>query len=144
MPSTSPVQAENVFVQTYRVYYAETDAGGIVYHSKYMEFAERSRSELLRHVGYPLVSAEGGQFVARNASISWQRPARLDDLIRCESSVIAIRGASLRIRHAFYRDKEMLVQIEIELAHINAQMRAARIPAALIEKLSPYLADSPL
>ncbi|MDF3854572.1 YbgC/FadM family acyl-CoA thioesterase [Paracoccus sp. P2] len=134
-----PPQDGHGFTQTYRIYYADTDAGGIVYHSKYLEFAERSRSELLRHVGYPLVSPNGEQFVARNADIAWQRPACLDDLIACTSSVISIRGASVRIRHVFRKENQMLVRIEIELAHINKSMKPARIPPALVEAFLPYL-----
>ncbi|KGJ11343.1 YbgC/FadM family acyl-CoA thioesterase [Paracoccus versutus] len=139
MQLNPPFQDGPAFTQAYRVYYADTDAGGIVYHSRYLEFAERSRSELLRHVGYPLVSPDGEQFVARNADIAWQRPACLDDLIVCATSVISIRGAGVRIRHVFRRESQVLARIEIELVHINKSMKPARIPPALVEAFLPYL-----
>ncbi|MDQ7776564.1 MAG: YbgC/FadM family acyl-CoA thioesterase [Paracoccus aminovorans] len=103
MQPTSSRPSGRAFSQTYRIYYADTDAGGIVYHARYLEFAERSRAEMLRQVGHPLVGPAGEQFVARAAALSWQKPARLDDLITCETSVMHARGASIRIRHAFFR-----------------------------------------
>lgn len=140
-PSSRP--SARVFSQGYRIYYADTDAGGIVYHARYLEFAERSRAEMLRHVGHPMVGPAGEQFVARAATLSWQRPARLDDLLTCETSILSVRGASIRIRHAFFRQAEPLVGIEIDLVHINAAMRPTRVPDALRARLAPFLDQGP-
>jgi len=142
MQPTSSRPSGGAFSQTYRIYYADTDAGGIVYHSRYLEFAERSRAEMLRQIGHPLVGPAGEQFVARAAALSWQKPARLDDLITCETSVMHARGASIRIRHAFFRGDEALVEIQIDLVHVNSAMRPTRVPDALRTRLAPFL-ESP-
>lgn len=136
-----PDQTARAFSQSYRVYYADTDAGGIVYHSRYLEFAERSRAEMLRHIGQPLVGPAGEQFVARAATLSWQRPARLDDLITCETSILQVRGASIRIGHAFLRGHEPLAQIQIDLVHVNATLRPSRVPDALRARMAPFMTE---
>ena len=134
-----PDQTARAFSQSYRIYYEDTDAGGIVYHSRYLEFAERSRAEMLRHIGQPLVGPTGEQFVARAASLSWQRPARLDDLITCQTTILRVRGASIRIGHAFLRGDQPLVQIEIDLVHVNAAIRPTRVPDALRARMAPFM-----
>lgn len=139
MQPTSSRPSDRAFAQDYRIYYADTDAGGIVYHARYLEFAERSRAEMLRQLGHPLVGPAGEQFVARAASLSWQKPARLDDLITCRTSVVHTRGASIRIRHAFLRGDEALVDLQIDLVHINSAMRPTRVPEPLRARLAPFV-----
>jgi acyl-CoA thioester hydrolase len=139
MQPTSDRETGRAFSQTYRVYYADTDAGGIVYHSRYLEFAERSRAEMLRHVGHPLVGPAGEQFVVRAAKLSWQKPARLDDLITCRTSIMFTRGACIRMAHDFLRQDEPLVDIEIDLVLINSVMKPTRIPDALRTRLARFL-----
>ena len=141
MQPTSSQGSARAFSQDFRIYYADTDAGGIVYHARYLEFAERSRAEMLRHVGHPLLGPAGEQFVARAATLSWQRPARLDDLITCRTTILHARGASIRIRHAFLRQDEPLVEIQIDLVHVNSAIRPTRVPDALRDKLAPFMAE---
>ena len=76
-----------------RVYYQDTDAGGIVYHSKYLDFAERARSELLVEMGVSnkrLIEEEGVAFVLSSATIQYKSPARLDDVIEVQTKVAFI------------------------------------------------------
>ena len=104
-----------------RVYYQDTDAGGIVYHSKYLDFAERARSELLVDMGLSnkKLIEQGVAFVLRNASIQYKAPARLDDVIDVQTSVKEIKNASLVMQHQFIVDGKEIVLIELQLAVIN-------------------------
>ena len=105
-----------------RVYYQDTDAGGIVYHSKYLDFAERARSELLVEMGVSnkkLIEEEGVAFVLSSASIQYKSPAKLDDVIEVETMVKEMKNASMIMEHRFLVDGQLKVAIEIKLAVIN-------------------------
>jgi acyl-CoA thioester hydrolase len=117
-----------------RIYYQDTDAGGIVYHANYLAFAERARAEMMRALGAPhaqMVTEFGVMFVVRRINLHYQRPARLDEVIRIESCLLAVAGASLTLEQKFWRDSDSLAVLEVGLACVNAQTgRAARLPAA--------------
>ena len=84
-----------------RVYYEDTDAGGFVYHARYLAFAERARTELLRTLGLThieLLSGHGSIFVVRRAEVDYQRPARLDDWLLVTTTVGKVGGASCVLR----------------------------------------------
>jgi acyl-CoA thioester hydrolase len=115
-----------------RVYYQDTDAGGIVYHANYLNFAERARAEALRAMGVPhveMVSQFGVMFVVRRIQIDYQRPARLDDEIRVETQVIEVGGASATLRQEFWRDSDSLAVLTIGLGCARvADGKAVRMP----------------
>ena len=117
-----------------RVYYEDTDAGGIVYHAQYLCFAERARTELLRTIGFDhvqLIETDGGVFAVRRASVEFRRPARLDDLLVVETSVVATRGARLNLRQEIKKSDQAIVIVEIELAFMTPDLRPRRLPAQL-------------
>lgn len=119
---------------TLRVYFQDTDAGGIVYHANYLAFAERARSEALRDLGVPhaeLVSGFGLIFVVRRAKLDYLRPARLDDSLEVASEGIAVAGASVTLRQTFYLagESEPLAVVELLLACVRlADQRPMRLP----------------
>lgn len=119
------------FVMPVRVYYADTDAGGVVYHGRYLDYAERARSELLRALGWPLVAPTGEAFLVRSAACDWLRPARLDELLEVRTTVSALGAATATMRQEVSRDGAALFEAEIRLAHVSAALRPARIPPAL-------------
>ena len=87
-----------------RVYYEDTDAGGVVYHARYLAFAERARTEALRDAGVPhdeLATQHGLIFVVRRVEMDYWRPARLDDLLVVTTQTVALGGASLTVRQGF-------------------------------------------
>jgi acyl-CoA thioester hydrolase len=122
-----------------RIYYQDTDAGGIVYHANYLAFAERARAEMMRALGAPhaqMVTEFGVMFVVRRINLHYQRPARLDELIRIDSRILAVAGASLTLEQKFWRDSDSLAVLEVGLACVNAQTgRAARLPAGWAARL---------
>ena len=84
-----------------RVYYEDTDAGGIVYHANYFHFAERARTEALREAGIPhskLVRDFGRMLVVRRSEIDYLRPAKLDELLTVVTEPISVGGASMVLR----------------------------------------------
>ncbi len=122
-----------------RVYYQDTDAGGIVYHANYLKFAERGRSEALRVWGIPhgeMVRLHGVMLVVRRVELDYQRPARLDDEVVVETRLVAVSGARVRLCQTFMRDSDSLAVLEVWLGCARlADGRAARIPAAWLSVL---------
>jgi acyl-CoA thioester hydrolase len=115
-----------------RVYFEDTDAGGIVYHANYLRFAERARTEAMREAGVPhsrLVAEHGLLFVVRRVKMDYLRPAGLDDLITVETTPVAMRGVTVQLRQGFVVDGVETAVMEILLACVRREdSRPARIP----------------
>lgn len=117
-----------------RVYYEDTDAGGVVYYANYFKFAERARTEWLRVSGHDHASLRdtfGILFVVRRAFADFYRPARLDDLLTVETRLTERRGTRFSLSQAILRGDEELVRIGVEIACVGADFRPARLPEAL-------------
>jgi len=123
-----------------RIYYEDTDAGGIVYHSNYLKYAERARTEMMRDLSdglYARMLSDGLAFVVRRCTVDYAGAARLDDLVEVHSRVLHVGGASLAAEQIVHRDGARLVAMEVKLGCIGADGRPARIPPdlrAVIEK----------
>jgi acyl-CoA thioester hydrolase len=129
-----------------RVYWEDTDAGGIVYYANYLKFFERARGEWLRHLGLhqqALREHSGGMFVVAQASIGYHRPARLDDELIVTARLQHGGRAALSIAQQAWRvqaaaARELLCEGLIRIGWVDAAtLKPARIPPAIIEKLSP-------
>jgi len=118
-----------------RVYYEDTDFSGRVYHASYLRFLERGRTEWLRAHGLShqkLAASAGITFVVRSMQIDFLSPARIDDLLRVETRVAALRGASMEFRQRILLDGKALVAATVLAAAIRGD-RPARLPASLRE-----------
>jgi acyl-CoA thioester hydrolase len=133
----------NLFEFRARIYFQDTDAGGIVYHANYLHFAERARTEALREMGIPhaqMLRQHGVMFVVRHVDIDYQRPARLDDEIRVETRIIRVGGASATLRQEIWRDGDSLVVLQVALACARiADGKPARMPQAWRVRLQAAL-----
>jgi acyl-CoA thioester hydrolase len=126
--------ANGIHFYRLRVYFEDTDAGGVVYHANYLRFAERARTEALRAMGLPhseMMLQHGMIFVVRHAELDYQRPARLDDWLTIETTTVSVGGASVRLRQRVKREEETLAVVELTLVSLRLQTgRAERMPAA--------------
>ncbi len=124
-----------------RVYYEDTDAGGVVYYANYMKFAERGRTEFLRSLGVSqkaLAEAGGPLFTVRRVEADYLSPAHLDDELDVRTKVLELSGARVAMGQVIGRDQEDLVRMRVEIACVNASGRATRIP----EPVSGLFADA--
>ncbi len=135
-----------------RVYYEDTDAGGVVYYANYLKFAERARTELLRSGGFDhtaLMQDHGVQIVVRNCTAEYVLPARLDDALEVRSRISNMGGVSFTIRQEILRPAtdaaraNPLVIVEVRLACIDADFKPARLPSALKQALGHTNAIQP-
>ena len=121
-----------------RVYYEDTDAGGVVYHARFLAFAERARTEALRHIGAPhaeLMRDHGLAFVVRRAEMDYLRPSRLDDVLDVVTGPWVPGGARVTVAQRIERSGQPLVTLRIMLAAVGADGRPARIPARWLASL---------
>ena len=128
-----------------RVYYEDTDAGGVVYHSNYLRFTERARTELLRHLGLQqsrLLAEDGIGFVMRRCVADFLAPARLDDLLLVASRPTGLRGASLDFRQNVTRDGLELVRLQVKLACMSISGRPARLPPSVRAAFATLLGNN--
>ncbi|WP_227010259.1 tol-pal system-associated acyl-CoA thioesterase [Pelagibius marinus] len=125
-----------------RIFYEDTDAGGIVYHSRYLQFAERARTELLRLAGIEqskLRDSHNIVFAVHRCEVDYRRPARLDDLVEVRSRFTELRGARLGALQSICRAGEELVRLVVVVASVNGDGRPARIPAPIRAALEPFI-----
>ena len=125
-----------------RVYYEDTDAGGLVYHANYLRFFERARTEMLRLTGFTnagLAESDGVSFAVRRAEIDFVAPAKLEDTLEVVTRITDTGGASFAVAQLARRDGRDLARAVIQLAMINLAGdragRPARLPAPVREAL---------
>ena len=115
-----------------RVYYEDTDAGGVVYHANYLRFAERARTEALRDLGVPhaeMADLHGLIFMVRRTNLDYLAPARLDDALMVATSCLAVGAATVDLEQIVQRDGRPLVVCKLQLACLRASdQRPQRIP----------------
>jgi acyl-CoA thioester hydrolase len=117
-----------------RVYYADTDFSGAVYHARYLEFLERGRSDFLRLVGVHHTELQAGQtgepifWVVRRMEIDFVAPARIDDVLTVSTRVEEIGGARIRMAQEIRRGEALLIAAKVEAAVINETGRPRRFP----------------
>jgi acyl-CoA thioester hydrolase len=127
-------QSAGTHVFPCRVYYEDTDAGGIVYYANYLKFAERARSELLREMGSDntrLMKDHGVMFAVRDCQVTYREPARLDDALQVHTRIFRIGGASFSAAQRVERSGRLLADMTVRLACLDAQGRPARMPEEL-------------
>ena len=114
-----------------RVYFEDTDFGGVVYHANYLKFCERGRSDWLRLLGIHHHRLSGLVFVVRHMTCDFRRPARIDDLLEVETKLLAAAGARVELAQEVRRDEEMLFAATVTVAIVDGQGRPRRIPAEI-------------
>ena len=128
-----------VFEHAVRVYWEDTDAGGIVFYANYLKFFERARTEWLRALGIGqqnLREQTGGMFVVSESQVKYLQSAKLDDLLRITAQLQASGRASLTIAQQAWRGDQLLCEGTIRIGWVQVQdLKPARIPSSVLERL---------
>lgn len=132
---------------TARVYFADTDFSGAVYHARYLEFLERGRSDLLRCIGVhhtDLLSAENGPlfWVVKRIEINFNASARIDDILRIETKVAFVGGARCQMIQQILRGDDVLIEAQVTAALINDAGKPRRFLADWKEKFQALVDDT--
>lgn len=130
----------NSFNWPIRVYYEDTDAGGVVFYANYLKFFERARTEMLRDFGFEqdqLIQIQKLIFVVRSVKVDYLKPAKFNDLINVNSVVIEKKKTSLIFKQSILREDLLLCDAEIRIACLDAQtMKPKPIPTEILEKIT--------
>ncbi len=129
------------FTHPVRVYWEDTDAGGVVFYANYLKFFERARTEWLRAAGVAqqaLVDETGAIFIVTDTRVRYLKPARLDDLLSVSVEPTEIGRARLTLRQQCWRGHELLSEGTIEVACMShGTFRPQRIPTPVLHRLLP-------
>lgn len=128
-----------------RVYYEDTDAGGIVFYANYLRYTERARTDMLRLIGITqsrLAEDDGLIFAVRRCEIDYRAPARLDDELEVRSRLTHVGGASIEAAQSIFRDDERLVDSSLAIACIGRDGRPRRLPPPIRAALAACVTPS--
>ena len=138
METRTDSAATITFTWPVRIYYEDTDSGGVVYYANYLKFMERARTEWLRSLGLEqdALRDEGHLFAVRSVQVDYLRPARFNDLLDVTASVVDAGGATLTFEQQVRRDDEVLCEGRVTVVSLDAEtLRPKRMPAALRDRL---------
>ena len=138
MTETRP-DDDHDYQHTLRVYWEDTDAGGVVFYANYLKFFERARTEWLRSLGFGqerLRTETGAMFVVTDTSVRYRRPARLDDELAVSVRLVERGRVSLLIEQQAKRDGTVLAEGSIRIGFVEAaSFRPCRIPTQILERI---------
>lgn len=134
------IPQNSVFNWPVRVYYEDTDAGGVVFYANYLKFFERARTELLRSLGFEqdnLRSEQNVIFVVRSVSVDYLNPARFNDMLNVTAKIVENKKTSFTFEQIISRQDQILCTGNVRIACLDAQtMKPKPIPTAILEQLS--------
>lgn len=134
---------DNSHFYSLRVHYEDTDIGGIVYHSKYLNFIERARSSLIRLLGFPVEKflKSKQSIVVKNININWYSPCSLGDRLFVKTNLIELKKVSFCLRQVIFDegDNKKLASADVKLCFTNENMKVIKIPENFLNGLKPIL-----
>lgn len=126
---------DHIFSLPVRVYYQDTDAGGVMYHANYINFMERARTEWLRTFGYSnagMMKELGVMFVVRSLKLDYLRPALLDDLLQVSAQIKEIGRSRVTLTQTIVRGEELLTEGEVHLVCVDVKtFKPVSVPEVL-------------
>ncbi|MBJ3814484.1 tol-pal system-associated acyl-CoA thioesterase [Shimwellia pseudoproteus] len=126
----------NIFRWPVRVYYEDTDAGGVVYHASYVAFYERARTEMLRHHQFSqqALMAERVAFVVRKMTLEYLAPARLDDLLEIQTEITSMRGTSMIFTQRIVNAENRILNVaEVTIVCVDPHvMKPRALPKSIV------------
>jgi acyl-CoA thioester hydrolase len=133
------------FFHKLKVYYEDTDAGGVVYYANYLNFLERARTEALVSLGFSnkkIKDEFGALIIVKSCSINYKKSAYLEDELSIRSFVKSITKTSFFMNQFVSRGEDIIVEAKVHLVFVNNMGKPMRIPRSLFQDFKPYFCDS--
>ena len=130
------------FKHKIKVYYEDTDAGGVVYYANYLKFLERARSEALSEVGLSNLKIKkdyDALIVVKSCNIEFNKSAHLEDKLKINSFITSFTKTSFTMSQSIYRNKDSIIKSKIHLVFINEKGKPIKIPENILKNLKPFL-----
>ena len=133
------------FFHKIKVYYEDTDSGGVVYYANYLKFLERARTEALFSIGYSnkkIKEKFNSLIIVKSCNIEYKKSANLEDELKIRSFVKSITKTSFFMNQIISRDEEIIVEAQIHLVFVNENGKPVKIPDKIYSQFKPYFCDS--
>jgi acyl-CoA thioester hydrolase len=123
-----------IHIMPIRIYYEDTDAGGVVYHARYVAFCERARSDCLRLLGIHQSTFEDANFVVRRMACDFLKPARLDDLLEVHTRFIEMGGARIELGQEVMLNGNTVFKADVTVVLVDSRGRPKRLPETMADR----------
>jgi acyl-CoA thioester hydrolase len=123
-----------IHIMPIRIYYEDTDAGGVVYHARYVAFCERARSDCLRLLGIHQSTFEDANFVVRRMACDFLKPVRLDDLLEVHTRFIEMGGARIELGQEVMLNGNTVFKADVTVALVDSRGRPKRLPETMADR----------
>lgn len=133
------------FFHNIKVYYEDTDAGGVVYYANYLKFFERARTEALFTIGFnnkKIKEDYGALIVVKSCNIEYKKPSYLEDELKIRSFVKSVTKTSFVMFQFITRDDELIVEAKVHLVFVDKDGKPMKIPEVIFKDFKPYFCDS--
>ena len=133
------------FKHQVKIYYEDTDAGGVVYYANYLKFLERARTEALFLIGYSNAKIKenfNSLIIVKSCNIDYKKPAHLEEELTIRSFVKSITKTSFFMNQVISKENEIIVEAQIHLVFVNKDGKPIKIPENIYSKFKPYFCDS--
>ena len=124
-----------------KVYYEDTDAGGVVYYANYLKFIERARSEALLDIGLSNLKIKkdfGALIIVKSCNINFIKSSYLEDELKISSFITSFNKASFKMDQVISRNDDIIVTAKVHLVFINEKNKPIKIPENILKKLKPF------
>jgi len=133
------------FYHTVKVYYEDTDAGGIVYYANYLKYLERARTEALATIGLSNLQIKerfGTLIIVKSCNIEFKKSAYLEDNLSIRSFIKSVTKTSLVMNQFISKDDNIIVEAQVHLVFVNDKSKPVKVPEIIFNNFKPYFCDS--
>ncbi len=133
------------FFHKLKIYYEDTDSGGVVYYANYLKFLERARTEALFSIGFSnkkIKETFNSLIIVKSCNIEYKKSAYLEDELTVRSFVKSITKTSFFMNQIITKDKEVIVEAQVHLVFVNTNGKPIKIPDEIYSKFKPYFCDT--
>ena len=133
------------FFHNLKIYYEDTDSGGVVYYANYLKFLERARTEALFTIGFSnnkIKETFNSLIIVKSCNIEYKKSAHLEDELTVRSFVKSITKTSFFMNQIITKDKEVIVEAQVHLVFVNTEGKPVKIPDEIYSKFRPYFCDT--
>ena len=131
-----------IFNHNIKVYYEDTDAGGVVYYANYLKYLERARTEALVRIGLSNQKIKddfGALIIVKSCNIDYKKSAYLEDILNIKSNIISITKTSFIMKQIIIKNKTIIVDAKVHLVFVNEKVKPVKIPQLIIDKFEPFI-----
>ena len=125
-----------------KVYYEDTDAGGVVYYANYLKFLERARTEALIKIGLSNLKIKNNfksLIIVKSCNIDYKKSAYLEDQLNIKSFILSLTKTSFLMSQTIFKNKILIVEAKIHLVFVNEKGKPIKIPKLVVDKFKPYI-----